>query len=232
MLPSRSSLLTLATVVVLATTGTALMAQPGPWGRSGWDDSSDWGRASPRRAPSLEGRIEVARFRADGASLDPSGPIAVGPMPSEEANSDQRTNATFEAAVESKLLASGYAASASDAKDGPIAEVRVVRSEAAPAEEKRKPLSGEMSMGVSNHGPMFGLGLRYDATKPRRALVSTRLETRIRDRASGAVLWEGRAEIVTREGDDKWDDQAIADKLAKVLFEGFPGKTGEQTVKR
>ncbi len=232
MLPSRSSLLTLATVAVLATTGTALMAQPGPWGRSGWGGESDWGRASPRRAPSLEGRIEVARFRADGASLEPSGPIAVGPMADEAGISDPRINATFQAAVESKLLASGFAASPSGASQGPIAEVRVVRSEAAPAEEKRKPLSGEMSMGVSNHGTMMGLGLRYDATKPKRALLSTRLETRIKDQASGAVLWEGRAEIVTREGDDRWDDQAIADKLAKVLFEGFPGRTGEQTLKR
>lgn len=232
MLPSRSSLLTLATVAVLATTGTALMAQPGPWGRSGWGGESDWGRASPRRAPSLEGRIEVARFRADGASLEPSGPIAVGPMADEAGISDPRINATFQAAVESKLLASGFAASPSGASQGPIAEVRVVRSEAAPAEEKRKPLSGEMSMGVSNHGTMMGLGLRYDATKPKRALLSTRLETRIKDQASGAVLWEGRAEIVTREGDDRWDDQAIADKLAKVLFDGFPGRTGEQTLKR
>jgi hypothetical protein len=232
MLPSRSSLLTIATVAVLATTGTALMAQPGHWGRPGWGDESDWGRASPRRAPSLEGRIEVARFRVEGTSLEPSGPIAVGPMADEAGLADPRINATFQAAVESKLLASGFAASPSGASQGPIAEVRVIRSEAAPAEEKRKPLSGEMSMGVSNHGTMLGLGLRYDATKPKRALLSTRLETRIKDRASGAVLWEGRAEIVTREGDDRWDDQAIADKLAKVLFEGFPGRTGEQTLKR
>jgi hypothetical protein len=232
MLPSRSSLLTLATVAVLATTGTALMAQPGYWARPGWSGESDWDRASPRRMPSLEGRIDVARFRAEGTSLEPSGPIAVGPMAGEAGLTDPRINATFQAAVESKLLASGFAASPSGASQGPIAEVRVIRSEAAPAEEKRKPLTGEMSMGVSNHGTMLGLGLRYDATKPKRALLSTRLETRIKDRSSGAVLWEGRAEIVTREGDDRWDDQAIADKLAKVLFEGFPGRTGEQTLKR
>lgn len=232
MLLSRSSMLTIAIVVVLATTGTALLAQPGHWGRTGWSGDSGWGHASSRRAPSIEGRIEVARFRAEGAALNTSGPIAVGSMPEEAGSSDPRINATFQAAVESKLLASGFVASPGGADAGPIAEVRVVRSEAAPAEEKRKPLSGEMSMGVSNHGTMLGLGLRYDATKPRAALLSTRLETRIKDRVTGAVLWEGRAEIVTREGDNKWDDQAIADKLAKVLFDGFPGKTCEQTLKR
>jgi len=46
------------------------------------------------------------------------------------------------------------------------------------------------------------------------------------------VLWEGRAEMYSREGDDKWDDQAIATRLAKALFEDFPGRTGEQTLKR
>lgn len=229
MLSSRSPLLTVAIAAALGLTGTALMAQPGRWG-GGWDEPG-WGSA-PRRAPSLEGRIEVARFRAEGISLDPAGPIAVGPMADQQGSDDPRINATFQAAVENKLLASGYAASSGGANAGPIAEVRVVRSEAAPAEGKRKPLSGEMSMGVSNHGTMLGLGLRYDATKPRAALISTRLETRIRDRASGAVLWEGRAEMYSREGDNKWDDQAIADKLAKVLFDGFPVRTGEQTLKR
>lgn len=229
MLSSRSPLLTVTIAAALGLTGTALMAQPGRWG-GGWDEPG-WGSA-PRRAPSLEGRIEVARFRAEGAVLDPSGPIGVGPMTDEAGIGDPRINATFQAAVESKLLASGFAALPGGSSQGPIAEVRVVRNEAVPAEEKRKPLSGEMSMGVSNHGSMMGLALRYDATKPRAALLSTRLETRIKDRTTGAVLWEGRAEIVTREGDDKWDDQAIADKLAKVLFDGFPGKVGEQTLKR
>ena len=232
MLPDRSSLLSIAAVILLAGTGSALMAQPGQWGRTGWDDGSGWGRTAARRAPSLEGRIEVARFLAEGKTLRPDGPIAVKPMADEGGSTDPRVSATFEAAVESRLLASGYAASPSASDQGPIAEVRVVRSEAAPAEEKRKPLSGEMEMGVSNHGSILGLGLRYDATKPKRALISTRLETRIKDRASGAVLWEGRAEMFSREGDDRWDDQAIADKLAKVLFEGFPGKVGEQTLRR
>jgi len=36
------------------------------------------------------------------------------------------------------------------------------------------------------------------------------------------VLWEGRATIATRDGDDKWGDQAIATKLAEALFRRFP----------
>ena len=88
-------------------------------------------------------------------------------------------------------------------------------------------LSGEMAVGVSNHGSYQALGLNIDLSKPRKALLSTRLEARIRDKASGAVLWEGRADIATRDGDPKWSDQAIASRLAEALFAGFPGKNGE-----
>jgi hypothetical protein len=84
-----------------------------------------------------------------------------------------------------------------------------------------------MEVGVSNRGSYQALAIGVDLSKPRKALLSTRLEARIRDRASGAVLWEGRADIATRAGDPKWTDQAIATKLAAALFSGFPGRNGE-----
>ncbi|MFV4641080.1 hypothetical protein ACNJUF_21230, partial [Mycobacterium tuberculosis] len=85
---------------------------------------------------------------------------------------------------------------------GQITELHVSRETVAP-QEVRRPVSGEMAVGVSNRGTAYGLGLNIDLTKPRSALISTMLEARIRDRASGKVLWEGRADISTREGDDK-----------------------------
>lgn len=232
MLPSRAALSNFAIVAALALTGTALMAQPGRWGGPGWGPEPAWRGKSMRSAPSIEGRIDVARFRADGTDALGGGLIQVSPMAEGEGGIDARLNATFEAAVEDRLLHSGYAAAARDAADGQIAEVRVVRSEAAPAEQKRNPLSGEMTMGVSNRGSMLGMALHYDATKPKSALLATRLEARIKDRVSGQVLWEGRAEMYSRAGDDRWDDQAVATRLAKALFEGFPGRIGEQTMKR
>ncbi len=227
----RASLPTLATVALLGLTGSALMAQPGAWGGPGWGRTG-WGGTARSSTPPLEGRVEVARFRAEDQRVLGMGSVAVVTMSGDAENSDRRFGATFEAAVENQLLHAGYAAAASGASDGQLVEVRVVRREAVPAEQKRKPLSGEMTMGVSNHGSMMGIGLQYDASKPRAALLSTRLEARIKDRASGAVLWEGRAEMYSRDGDGKWDDQTIADRLAKALFDGFPGKTGEQTLKR
>jgi hypothetical protein len=75
---------------------------------------------------------------------------------------------------------------------------------------------------VGTRGSAYGLGINVDLTKPRSALVSTRLDARIVDKASGKVLWEGYATIATRDGDDDWGDTRIATKLATALFDNFP----------
>lgn len=230
-----SKLLSVAAVSVLALTGTALIAQPGAWGGSGWGHDSTWASRATRAAPSIEGSVDVARFRADG--IDPAalvkGAIVVIEMPGPEAAADPRLNATFQAAVEGQLIGAGYhALPQGAAPSDQIAEVRIVRSEAQPAEGKRDPVSGQMTMGVSNRGSMLGMAVHFDGTKPKKALIETRLETRIRDRSSGAVLWEGRAVIYTRDGDERWNDDAIADRLAGALFAGFPGRTGEARERR
>ncbi|MBS0481559.1 MAG: hypothetical protein JSR96_05285 [Proteobacteria bacterium] len=214
-----------------------VQAQPGPWGgpgmgRSDWYGDSGWSSRSRASGSGAEQRIDVARFRADTAEAAAltKGAIRVVPMAEGAGGVDLRQDATFQAAVESELVHAGYQAGA--LPGGQVAEVRIVRSEISPAEVKRKPLSGEMTMGVSNRGSMMGLALNYDATKPRTALVSTLLETRIKDAASGAVLWEGRASLASREGDARWNDNAIAARLARALFDGFPGRTGESSVRR
>ena len=101
-------------------------------------------------------------------------------------------------------------------------ELRLIRREVRPKEPPRKPVSGAMAVGVSNRGTMTGMAVNVDLSKPRGALVSTRLEARIRDRANDTLLWEGRAEMATRDGDSRWDQQAIAARLAEALFDGFP----------
>ena len=249
MLPSRSTLLQTAFVVSLGLSGTALLAQRGGWdanssGGPRWHDAASWRGGAPRSAGSGEGLVQISRFRIEGdaALALAHGPISVVAMPSavedgadvdaDIAGSDRRFSATFEAAVEDRLVHSGYDAATISPSGGQIAEVRVVRIEAQPPEAPHKPVSGEVSMGVSNRGTMLGVGIAVDGSKPRGALISTRLETRIRDRASGQVLWEGRAELMSRAGDERWTDQAIADKLAAGLFDGFPLRIGGARVRR
>ena len=222
------SLLPLAAAATLGLTGTALLAQPGwggpGWDRPGWDRPGGPDRARAGVGTGREGKVQVDTFAAegpDGAQLG-KGAIAVIEAPAGGGLTAPRELATYEAAVIDALARSGYDTATRDPAGGQLAEVRVLRAEAVPEDAPRKPLSGEMAMGVSNHGSMMGMALNLDLTKPRKALISTRLEARIRDRASGTVLWEGRAAMLTRAGDPRWGDGQIAARLAGALFERFP----------
>ncbi|MDP3905892.1 hypothetical protein [Novosphingobium sp.] len=217
--------LTLLSLIALA---APAQAQPGGWGDRGWGDrgwtSAPSGYARNARAVSVnrEGKVQVARFVAE----DPAAVAALGKgtvsVIEAPATSlvDAREMATYQAAVIDALAGAGYQTATPDGAH--VAEVRVAHAVAEPQEAPKKPVSGEMMMGVSNRGTMMGMGINIDLTKPKGALVSTRLEARIRDRVSGAVLWEGRADILTRQGDARWTDQKIAQRLADALFEGFP----------
>ncbi|MDE2405880.1 MAG: hypothetical protein KGM17_14520 [Sphingomonadales bacterium] len=214
--------------IVIASASPALAHPPGGWGGPGWSagwGGPGWGRpaADSRSAgrDSREGRVSAEHFVADGVAAQLGhGALAVRAEPG--GSGDAREAATFEAAVIDQLAKAGYDTARPDPAGGQVVEVHVVRDMVAPAEPKRSPVSGAMEVGVSNHGSMMGLQLNYDATKPRGALIETRLEARIRDRATDKLLWEGRAAIVTREGDSHWNDNAVAGRLAGALFERFP----------
>lgn len=228
----RRVLFAVLAVSLLAAAATPALAQRGwsyperdPFG--GWGDRRDRDRLQPRRADEREGKVEVTRFVGDGdaAARLGQGPVDVTAAPAGTA--DERERATYEAAVIDQLAGAGYDTAAPADDSGQVVELRILHTVAAPAEAPRKPVSGEMAVGVSNRGSSVGMAIDIDLRKPRGALLSTRLEARIRDRASGAVLWEGRADIATRDGDERWSDQAIAARLAAALFSGFPGKSGE-----
>jgi hypothetical protein len=215
-------------IVLLLTAVTASPALAQRWGYPG-DIGYGWDRPL-MRAPSdrsREGKVDVTRFLADGAAAQALGHGAIAVSSASDGVADDRERATYEAAVIDRLAGVGYD-TASRASDGQTLELHIRHAELEPAELKHKPVSGEMAVGVSSHGGSYqSLGIGIDLSKPRKALLSTRLEARIRDKATGAVLWEGRADIATRDGDPRWTDQAIAGKLAAALFSGFPGKNGE-----
>lgn len=217
----------------------ALEARPGwgsPWGGgyggwgNSWDDPLMGGPiGSPissrnRTQDSREGRVEVSRFVAQGpeAAELGKGIVAVQSDSGEGQWVPGAERAAYEAAIVEALVGAGYDTQHKDDKGGQVAELKISRQVLTPAEEKRSPVSGTAAMGVSNRGSAYGLAVNVDLTKPRTALIGTRLDTRIVDKVSGKVLWEGYATIATREGDDKWPDYRIAGKLASALFDGFP----------
>lgn len=198
----------------------------GGWGGYGGGWGGGFGGSGRYSAPrdDREGRVDAERFLADGAiPLLGHGRITLRTMPGTTAS--DREQATFEAAVVDQLAKAGYDTTGPDGDGGQIVEITVVRDQLEPAEEKRNPISGSATMGVSNYGSMMGLSLAYDATKPRGALVMTNMEIRIRDRASGKALYEARARIATREGTKAASDDAVSVRLAGALFERFPSSS-------
>lgn len=225
----------LAVLVLTAAVSAPAMARPGGFGAPGWGDPmwgprDDWQRS--RNSGPAEGKVEVTRFTADDVApgVLGSGVVSVGASPAAGEMSEFELK-TYEAAVIDSLAAAGYQTAAPAGAAGQTVELRVSHDVVVPEEGPKKPVSGAMEVGVNSRGgSMMGMALNVDLSKPRKALVSTRLEARILDKASGKVLWEGRADIVTREGSDKWTDSAIAERLSRALFEGFPGKSGETKV--
>lgn len=230
-----------ALLLALSASDPAL-ARPGGWNGDGWGGDS-WGRGSwdsrsaertRRAAGPPEGEVIVSRFAAEGEATQALGhgvaTVTGAPTGSGVARTDQESRelATYEAAVIDQLAQVGYRTDAPPEAATQIAELHISHDVVVPQEEKRSPVSGEMAVGVSNRGSMVGMAVNIDMTKPRAALIATRLEARIRDKASGAVLWEGRADINTREGDEKWSDGAIAARLAAALFDRFPGAAGDR----
>jgi hypothetical protein len=119
------------------------------------------------------------------------------------------------------LAKAGYDTITKDPNGGQVTEISILHDELVPAEQKHSPISGSVEAGVSNYGSMMGVQLNYDATKPRGA---------DRDAADHAhsgprhrqALFEGRARIATREGDSRWDDDKVANRLAAAIFAKFP----------
>lgn len=216
-----------AALLAVLALSTPAHAQPGWGGMGGWGGyGGGFGGSGRYSAPrdDREGRVDAERFLADGAiPMLGHGRITLRTMPGTTAS--DREQATFEAAVVDQLAKAGYDTTGPDGDGGQIVEITVVRDQLEPAEEKRNPISGSATMGVSNRGSMMGLSLAYDATKPRGALVMTNMEIRIRDRASGKALYEARARIATREGTKAASDDAVSVRLAGALFERFPSSS-------
>ncbi|MDT0509412.1 DUF4136 domain-containing protein [Novosphingobium sp. MMS21-SN21R] len=172
-----------------------------------------------RRMAEPAKKVDVEAFRAaDAATLLGKGPITVAAAPGAEA---EWKLPVYEAAVVDQLAKLGYDTAVSGAEGGQVAQIGITHDVVVPEEVKRKPVSGAMEVGVSNRGSYSALALNVDLSKPRKAIVSTRLDVRIRDKASGRVLWEGHAEAQTREDDDGLNNGAVAARLASALFARF-----------
>jgi len=237
-MPRSPARLLIPAFVVLSLAAPAL-AQPFPGGWGGarhgaWPD--DGGRVATQGNAEPSRRIDVETFRAaDAGDLLGKGRIVVtdapppAPIPHDadhdgpaiaDGGADEKLP-VYEAAVIDRLAGKGYDV-AHAADPGQLVEVTISKDVVVPEEAPHKPVSGEMSVGVSNRGSGYGLALAVDLSKPRKAIVATRLDVRIRDKATHRVLWEGYAQGQARETGGGDDDTQMAGRLAGALFARFP----------
>lgn len=180
--------------------------------------------ATAAPAPALAKRVEVTRFHTAEslAALDRRA-VAVVAAPGMGDNSLE--NRVWLAAVEQALGGAGFPASVSIPPQV-TAEVRVERRSWKPERER-----GGVSVGVGGstggYGSGVGLGIGINLGGGPAEQMETTLSVTLRDQATGQSLWEGRAVQTVKAKSKDADADVAADKLAKALFAGFPGRSGD-----
>lgn len=171
------------------------------------------------------GPVEVTRFHNAAALAQAGGgTIAVIPAPG---FSDGQTLelSTYQTAVTRELQRLGYTAgSAGTARQ--VAEVRVERYSYRP-DGRRGPVSVGVGGSTGSYGSGVGVGIGLDLSGGPKEQVTTQLSVSIRDTATKAVVWEGRASFTASATSQFAQTQLGASKMAEALFQDFPGNNGE-----
>lgn len=194
------------------------------WAQPAWEPSGPWPDDYPGAFighDPREGRIEATQFVAKSPAARTLGQGAISVASGPDNMTIGLEDESFRAAVAEQLGKIGYTMPAG-ASGTQLAEVSVRHALVQPPEPPHSPVAGGLEVGGGNRGSGVGVAIALDFSKPLKALIATRLEARIRDSATKEILWEGHAEVLTREGDKHWTTQALASRLAAALFKGFP----------
>jgi hypothetical protein len=185
--------------------------------------------------PAMAGEpVEVTRFHTPEtlARLAP-GPVEVVAAPGLDSASLE-TRALLDG-VADELARAGFATSGTAGQVARVAEVRLTRDAVEGGTVRRGGPAVNVGVGVGSggfrrHGGTrvgvgLGVGFPVGGGSRSREVVDSELSVTIRDKASGAPLWEGRSNV--RTGRREADRPEVAAQLAAALFSGFPGRSGE-----
>lgn len=168
------------------------------------------------------GPVEVTRFHTGEAGLLGKGGIAVEPAPGSDASSLEWQ--TYRGAVMHELQHIGYS-EAPAGGGGQVALMRITRT--TQQLDGRSPVSVGVGGSAGSYGSGVGVGVGIDLSPRPKAQVDTELAVSIRERASGKVLWEGRAQFAVGSGSPLATTALAAPKMSQALFFDFPGNSGE-----
>jgi hypothetical protein len=207
-------------VVGVAFASTAA-TQPaaGGWAGPGYGPPASYLEPPGTRDP-REGKVQVQTFAANTPAV---GALGHGPV-TVNATRDGPDEGLFEVAIADQLTHVGYQVGGPGA--GQTLAFVVTRQVIQPPEPPHSPFHGGVDVGVGgggrHYGSGMGLGIAIDLSKPLSALISTEIEVRLQDATTHELLWQGRAEVLSRETDKHWRPDAIAARLATALFRNFP----------
>lgn len=170
------------------------------------------------------GPVEVTRFHAPDTAALGRGTIAVEAAPGEDPASLELRS--YQAAVARQLVILGYAESAAGSPSQQVAHVRLRRETWQP-ERAGSPVSVGIGGSTGSYGSGIGIGLGFDLSGKPPAQTRTELAVTIRNRATGAALWEGRAQFTVRADSPMAGTSLGSARLTEALFRGFPGQSGE-----
>ncbi|RHW18808.1 DUF4136 domain-containing protein [Sphingomonas gilva] len=170
--------------------------------------------------------VEVTRFHL-GEPIA-RGTIMVAPL-GEAAPSLEY--ASYAAAVEQELARAGYSVAQGNLGTEFVADAGFTRANRVGGPE-RSPVSIGIGAGGFSGGRRSGLGLGGGLSfgiggGKGGDIVVSELSVRIKRRQGDEVIWEGRAQTEARGSNPAAQPGIAAEKLARALFAGFPGRSGE-----
>ncbi len=168
------------------------------------------------------GPVEVTRFHAPDVAQLGKGAIAIEPAQGNDPASLEWQ--TYSAAVMRQLAVAGYT-TAPPGSGGQVALVKLSRRNLQP--QGSSPVSVGVGGSTGTYDSGLGLGIGINLSPKPAAQVETDLAVSIRDRASGATLWEGRASFTVSAKSPLATTALGAPKMSEALFAGFPGQSGE-----
>lgn len=164
--------------------------------------------------------VEVTRFHVNEAIAP--GAIATAPIAGQDGGTIEFR--TYSIAVARELARLGFA----EGDKAPyVAEIGYAR-DTREALAKRSPVT--IGIGGGSFGRHVGVGLGTSfgiGGDGSRKVVVSRLEVRLKRKADGTVIWEGRAQTEAGENAPAAQPGLAAEKLSRALFSGFPGESGQ-----
>ena len=170
--------------------------------------------------------VDVTRFHNARVAPIIPGTIRIQANVTEEGDGRSLEYGTYSAALLRELQRVGF----TEARDEPdksqyVARYTIDRAVLS-AGGARSPVSVGVGGSTGSYGSGVGLGIGINLGGRPKDKIVTELSVRISDRASGNVVWEGRASIEAKQGSPAAQPGLAAAKLAEALFRDFPGVSG------